>query len=54
MEFHGLSGIKTYGITWKYYIPFQGVTEGIWWNLHSIPFQKMEWNGTLINNTSNG
>ena len=44
-DFTELSEIKTYGITWKYSVPFQGGAEGIWWNFHSIPFQKMEWNG---------
>ena len=37
-----LSGIRTYGITWKYSIPFQGGAEGIWWNFHSIPENGME------------
>ena len=48
MEFHGIKWNKKYGITWKYPIPFQGGAEGIWWNFHSIPFQKIEWNGPLV------
>ena len=44
-----LSGFKTYVIKWKYSIPFKGGAEGIWWNFHSIPFQKMEWNKPLVN-----
>ena len=46
-NFMELSGIKTYGITWKYSIPFQGGSEGIWWNFQSITFQQMEWHGPL-------
>ena len=44
MEF---SGIRTYGITWKYSIPFQGGAEGICWNFHSILFHQMERNEPL-------
>ena len=43
-----LSGIKTYGISLKYSVPFRRGAEGIWWNFHSVPFHLMERNGPLV------
>jgi len=43
-----LSGIKTYGISLKYSVPFRRGAEGIWWDFQSVPFHQMERNGPLV------